>query len=169
LLALALAELITTSQLEGAPPPAQPAPQPEPEPESEDSSDNDPSRAALSVWVAPSVAFAADPAVPLFGGELGASQTLGPLVFSLDAHARFGQSARDSSEVALRVLSFGVFAGLLILDDGVQLSAGPGFRLGHAALSATSTRASVAAKDLDGVWLGPALMTDLQVPLAAPM
>jgi hypothetical protein len=172
LLALALAELITTSQLEGAPPPAPEATAAQPEPDDADdetaeSSDDAAARAPLSVWVAPSFALAAEPSVALFGGELGVAHAFGPLLVSLDTHARFGHSARGGSEVALRVLSLGAFAGLILLDDGVQLSAGPGLRLGHAAMTASSSSAGVTAKDLDGVWLGPALMAALQVPLAA--
>jgi hypothetical protein len=171
LLALALAELITTSQLEGSSsPPAQPAAQPEPDDEDDETTESSDAmvRGALSVWVAPSIAFAADPALPLYGGELGAARVFGPLLVSLDVHAHLGQSARDSSEVVLRVLSLGAFAGLIMLDDGVQLSAGPGFRLGHAAMTASASSAGVAARDLDGLWLGPALMAALQVPLVAP-
>jgi hypothetical protein len=171
LLALALAELITTSQLEGSgPPAAQPAAQPEPDDGDDETTDSSDAmvRGELSVWVAPSIAFAADPALPLYGGELGAAHAFGPLLVSLDAHAHFGQSARDSSEVALRVLSLGAFAGLLIVDDDVQLSAGPGFRLGHAAMTTSAPDAGLDARDLSGIWLGPALMAALHLPLAAP-
>ena len=170
LLALALAELITTSQLEGEAPvrPPEPAPQSQATP-SAFHDDEAPARSALGVWLAPSVAVAADPALALFGGELGAAYMLGPLVISLDTRAGFGQSARSSSEVGMRVLALGVFAGLLILDGDTQLSAGPGLRVGHVAMTTRSPAEGLMGKDLAEAWLGPALMAALHVPLAAPM
>jgi len=170
LLALALAELITTSQMEGEAPALSPEPATQPEPAPSTSDDHAASvRSPLSVWLAPSVALAADPALALLGGDVGVSHALGPVLLSIDARAGFGQSVRSSSEVQMRVLALGAFAGLLILDRDVQLSAGPGLRIGHVALTTHSPADGLAAKDLAAVWLGPALTTALQAPLTGPL
>jgi len=168
LLALTLAELITTSQIEHGPNSANPAPSdaaaaPQPDPD-EASEASGPS--ALQLWLAPSVSIAGAPATALLGADLGAAHALGPLLLVLDLQARFGQSDRTASEVALRSFSAGVAVMPLLIDRSVQVSAGVGLRVGHVAMTASSRSAALAADDLAGVWLGPAALAALSLPLA---
>ena len=166
LLALTLAELITTSQLEQPPPaapkPEAPSPQPEPDEPSESSASS-----ALQLWLAPALSIAGTPTTALLGADLGAAYALGPVLLVLDAQARFGQSDRAISEVALRSFSAGAGVMPILIDaSSVQLSAGAGFRIGHIAMIGRSSSAALAADDLSGIWLGPALLAALQLPLA---
>jgi hypothetical protein len=167
LLALTLAELITTSQLE-QPPPAAPKPEePSLQPEPDEPSEPRPS-SALQLWLAPALSIAGAPATALLGADVGAAYALGPVLLVLDAQARFGQSDRAVSGVAIR--SFAAAAAVMprLIQSSVQLSAGAGFRIGHIAMTGSSKSAALAADDLSGVWLGPALLAALQLPLAGP-
>jgi hypothetical protein len=168
LLALTLAELITTSQLEQ---PIAPAPVATPEaaqPEADDDDDRETRAApALQLWVAPSLSIAGAPVLPLVGGDIGISYALGPVLLALDGQARFAQSDRASSEIAVRALSAGLSVMPLWLDDGVQLAAGAGVRAGHIALSATSHDPNLIATDVLGLWLGPMAVASLRLPFSA--
>lgn len=165
LLALTLAELITTSQLER--PPAVRTAEPEAtQPEPDDGDDGARESPALQLWVAPSLSIAGEPALPMVGAELGVAYALGPVLLALDGQARFAQSDRSSSDVAVRALSAGLAVLPVLLDDGVQLAAGAGVRAGHAALTATSHDPDVAAADVLGLWLGPMAVASLHLPLS---
>jgi hypothetical protein len=171
LLALTLAELITTSQLEQPPPSSAP-----PAPPSDAGAQPEPdqpaglrSSSALQLWLAPALSIAGAPATALLGADLGAAYALGPVLVVLDVEARFGQSDRTASEVSLRAFSAGAALMPLWIDGrGAQLSAGAGFRIGHIAMTGSSSNDAVAADQLSGVWLGPALLAALQLPLAGP-
>jgi len=175
LLALTLAELITTSQLE-QPPPAKPSAEPKPEPEPEPGvqpESDDPAQArgssALQLWLAPALSIAGAPATALLGADLGATYALGPVLLAFDAEARFGQSDRTASEVSLRAFSAGAAVMPLWIDgNGAQLSAGAGFRIGHIAMAGSSSSDAIAADQLSGVWLGPALLAALRLPIGGP-
>jgi len=165
LLALALAELITTSQLEHTPKDPAPAAQPPAQPD--EPSQN--ARAPLfELWVAPSLSLAGAPIASSWGGELGVAHALGPLILAADFQAHFGQNDRAASDVAMRLLSTSALLMVPLIDSGAQLAIGAGLRLGHATLFARSHRASLQAEDLSGVWLGPALRAALSLPLLAP-
>lgn len=166
LLALALAELVTTRQLErsaarASAKPEEPAADAPPPSEEVEAAEH-----PLRLWVAPSLSLAGQPAAPLVGGGLGASYAWGFVLLVLDADAHFGHSDRASSEVALRVLSACVGLTPVLWSDGALLSAGVGLRMGHVALSATAGRQGVEGDELSGVWLGPAALAALELPLA---
>jgi len=173
LLALTLAELITTSQLEHAPAPS-PAPE-APADEAAQADDDDDADAdessssgrapALHLWITPSVSIAGTPTTPLIGGDLGASHVLGPVAIAFDLQARFGQSDDTNAETAVRSLSASLAVMPLILNDGVQLSAGAGLRVGHIAMTASSLSAGIEGVTHSGVWLGPAALAALHVPV----
>lgn len=178
LLALTLAELITTSQLEhpqakpatSTTEPAAPASETEAaQAESRDDDDDaDSARRshALQLWVAPAFAIAAAPATPLFGADLGAAYALGPVLLAIDLQAQLGQNARTSSDVALRSLSAGLAVLPIVLEDGVQLSAGAGLRAGHVELAASAAREDLTAEDFSGFWLGPMALAALHLPFS---
>jgi hypothetical protein len=178
LLALTLAELISTRQLERAENArvarahAQQAAQAEQDAsdeaaasDSDDASASD--QAPLQLWLAPAVSLTAAPMTPLFGGAGGAAHAVGPLLLGLELEARFGGDARARSDVALSAYSAALSAAPLILRAPVQLSAGVAFRLGYARLSASANRPELQSDALDGLWLGPAAQLALQLPLAA--
>ncbi len=166
LVALALAELITTSQLERAAAQSRAAEAATHE-ETPASNDTDQPRVgSFQLWVAPSFSVAGDPVAPLLGGDLGASHGLGPLLLSLDLQAQFGQSERAASEVSMRMLSACFGIAPLLLKRSLQLSAGIGLRVGHVHLSASAQRSSLQGDQLSAFWLGPALFAALQLPVA---
>lgn len=169
LLALTLAELITTSQLEQPPPPPPPPAPPEAAP-AESSEPDDPAAdaARITLWVAPSVVLASELVTPLVGGDLGAAYALGRWLLALDVHARFGHNDRAASEARVRTLGAGLSVMPIVLDDVVRVSLGPVLHVGHASMSAASRSARLAALSFDGVWLAPAARIALQLPLAGP-
>jgi hypothetical protein len=167
LLALTLAELITTSQLEQ---PAQPAAvaQPEaaqPEPADDETDDGLASATpSLQLWVAPALSIAGTPTLPLLGGDVGLSYALGPVLLAIDGQARFAQNDRTASEIALRALSAGLAVMPLLIDRGAQLAVGAGARVGHVALMATAHDPAITADSLTGIWLGPMAAASLHLP-----
>ncbi len=126
-----------------------------------------PGDARFQLWLAPAVSVAAEPLTPLFGAAAGAARALGPLLFAIDLEARFGGDASARSDVALQAYSAALSAAPLFLRAPVQLSAGLVFRVGYAHLSGSANRPELANDALDGVWLGPAALVALQVPLAS--
>jgi hypothetical protein len=166
LLALTLAELITTSQLEQPVPAAEPAPVAQPEAAQAEPDDDGLARAAppLQLWVSPSLSIAGAPVLPLLGGEVGLSYALGPVLLALEGQARFAQNDRAASDISLRALSAGFAVMPLLIDRGAQLALGAGARVGHVSVTATSHDPRTTGDSLSGIWLGPMAAASLHLP-----
>jgi hypothetical protein len=161
LLALALAELITSSRLERTPesssdreppPPDHEEPPGEAEPEP-----------VLELWLAPGLSSTGSPATTLFGGEVGIARALGRVLLLAELQARVGRAETTSSSISVSAFSALVGAAPLLLRGDVQLSVGLGARIGLASFSARAQRGDLAGDELSGFWLGPAALSALEL------
>jgi len=152
-LALAMAELIATSELE------RPTRQREPQPAV------DPWRGAL--WLAGGAMLGYAPR--LFAPELQAGAAVGFKRFSLQLDADFARGARSvpAARVRTELLSIALAPGLRLVDGALSWDLAAGVRVGVAKLSADATQRDEAGRALSGVWLAPLLQTALALRVMA--
>lgn len=151
-LALAMTELIATSELE------RPMRQREEPP-------TRPWRGA--VWIAGGGMLGYEPRS--FAPELQAGAAIGFERFSLQLDADFAWGARSlpAARVRTELLSLALAPGFRLVDGLVSWDLAAGVRAGIARLAADATQRDEVGRTLSGVWLAPLLQSALALRLAA--
>jgi hypothetical protein len=91
----------------------------------------------------------------MFGGEIGASRTVGPLAVIADLQARFGGDEVEAAQVSVAAYSSHLSIGPWLAYRAFHFTIGPGVRVGFARLSGRSGEPELTGRSLSGLWLGP--------------
>jgi len=168
-LALAVAELIATSRLERAPPPAPPPPRAPA-----------PVRARLvppvhaheptsSFWLSAGVLRSHDPAVWSPALVAGAAHGFGRLALTGDVEFDWGQRTTAAATVDVRSLSLSLAPALSLATGRFGWQLGLGVRAGEVWLEATPREANLVGKSLSGIFIAPILQSAQHLRLAGPV
>ena len=121
---------------------------------------------AWRLWTAPGLSRMGEPALLLFGVDLGASLTLGPGVVLADLQARWGAKDMLPAEVGVQAYSASVALSPALSAGVFDVTIGPGVRLGYARLSGRPDQAMLEGRSLGAAWFGPLAATSVQWRLA---
>jgi hypothetical protein len=163
LLALAIAELLATREIEHSGMPLDPEPDVASHADPARSLSEPTSSSRTFGWaVAPGATWLPAPRVALVGGNLGVWARSGPVVLLGDFEVRAGRKQIQESEINVTAYSFLFGFSPSPSTRMVDFHWGPGARFGWGQLSANSTRNGVEGRHVAGVWWGPAFTASLK-------